>query len=263
MERIHIVGVGPRTGTTLMTECMAACFDIDAFDAHEARVTNHRWNAEVYLSKWPAEIFTVSPRLRLDEHFHVICMIRDPRDVVVSRHAIDQERYWTPLHFWKKQIGHVRRLVGRRRFILVKYEDLVTRPDSVQDEIMRRLTFLRKKRNFGRFHEVATPSARATEALGGVRPITPRRIGNWRNHLPRVAGQIAVHGSIIEDLIEFGYEADDSWLSILKDVNPDYKPSHWTEESEAAASHHASMAFRAWADAILIVALRLFGWRIV
>jgi hypothetical protein len=88
------------------------------------------------------------------------------------------------------------------------------------------------------------------------------RIGNWRNHLPRVAGQIALHGSITEDLIEFGYEIDDSWLSILKDVNPDYKPSHWTEE--ARRQHRITRLWlRAWADAILIVALRLFGWRIV
>ncbi len=110
------------------------------------------------------------------------CMIRDPRDAVVSHHALDQQRYWTPLHFWKKQIGHVRRLIGRRRFIVVKCEDLVTRPDSVQDEIMRRLPFLRKKTNFSHFHEVAAPSALSAEALGGVRPIAPGRIGNWRNH---------------------------------------------------------------------------------
>jgi hypothetical protein len=127
---------------------------------------------------------------------------------------------------------------------------------------MRRLTFLRKKRNFSQFHEVATPSARATEALGGVRPINPRRIGNWRNHLPRVAGQIARHGSLTEDLIEFGYETDDSWLSILKDVNPDYKPSHWTEK--ATKQHRVTRLWlRAWADAILTVALRFFGWPIV
>jgi len=231
MERIHIVGVGPRTGTTLMAECIVACFDIDAFDTHEARVTSHRWNAEVYLSKWPAEIFTVGPRLRIDRHFHVICMIRDPRDAVVSRHALDQQRYCTPLHFWTKQIGHVRRLVGKSRFILIKYEDLVTTPDSVQEQIIRRLQFLKKKANFSGFHEVATPSTRAVEALGGVRRIAPERIGNWRNHLPRLAGQIARHGSVSQDLIEFGYEPDDSWLSILKDIQPDNEPSHWTEES--------------------------------
>jgi hypothetical protein len=262
MERIHIVGVGPRTGTTLMAECMVACFDIDAFAAHEASVTSHRWNTEIYLTKWPAEISTVSPRLRLDRHFHVICMIRDPRDAVTSYHMQDQQRYWAPLRFWKKQIRHLRRLIGRRRFILVKYEDLVTRPDSVQDEIMRRLPFLRKKTNFSHFHEVAAPSARAAEALGGVRPIAPGRIGNWRNHLPRVAGQIARHGPITKDLIEFGYEADDSWLSTLKDVTPDHKPSHWKEE--AGRQHRITRLWlRAWADAVLIVALRLFGMRIV
>ena len=36
MERLHIVGLGPRTGTTLLAECMATCFEIDAFEPHEA-----------------------------------------------------------------------------------------------------------------------------------------------------------------------------------------------------------------------------------
>ena len=47
--------------------------------------------------------------------------------------------------------------------------------------------------------------------------------------LARVAGQIAIHGSISEDLIAFGYESDESWLAALKGVPPDLTPSHWPE----------------------------------
>jgi hypothetical protein len=36
VKRIHIVGAGPRTGTTLLAESMAACFAIDVFEPHEA-----------------------------------------------------------------------------------------------------------------------------------------------------------------------------------------------------------------------------------
>ena len=38
MRRIHIVGCGPRTGTTLMAELMGTCFDINASCQHEESV---------------------------------------------------------------------------------------------------------------------------------------------------------------------------------------------------------------------------------
>jgi hypothetical protein len=47
--------------------------------------------------------------------------------------------------------------------------------------------------------------------------------------LPRIAGQIALHGSIAEDLVEFGYETDDRWLAELEGIEPDTSPSHWPE----------------------------------
>jgi hypothetical protein len=69
------------------------------------------------------------------------------------------------------------------------------------------------------------------KALGSVRAISADRIGNWRNHLPRVAGQLARHGPITAELVELGYEADDSWLAALDGIEPDMRPSHWPESS--------------------------------
>src|SRR3954451_21592712 len=144
MERIHVSGLGPRTGTTLMAETMVACFDIDAFDDHEAGVFKLRRNASVYLSKWPGAMLSVRRRLRFDRHFHVICMVRDPRDVVTSRHRKDVTRYWAPLRMWKRNYRHAKSIFAHPRVIAVRYEDLVTDPDKVQAEIARRLPFLRK-----------------------------------------------------------------------------------------------------------------------
>ena len=261
MERIHVVGVGPRTGTTLMAECISACFAIDASEPHEARLTRHRWNVGVYLTKYPAEIALVAPRLRLDRHFHVVCMIRDPRDVVVSVHGRDQRRYWAPLRLWLKQAANLRRLLGSERFILVRYEDLVARPDDVQAELARRLPFLKKTAVFSRYHEVAAPSKDSLVALGGIRPIGTESIGNWRNHLPRLKGQIARHGSIADDLVEFGYETDNGWLTHLDGVKPDMRRSHWPEESRQGSQRWRYA--RAWLDALSIAGLRMVGARIV
>ena len=229
MERIHITGLGPRTGTTLMAESMIACFAIDAFDDHEAQVHKLRRNCEVYLSKFPGHTDLLRQRLRFDPHFHVILMLRDPRDAVTSRHRTDPARYWTPLRKWKRNFCNSRPILDHPRVILVRYEDLVTNPDKVQAVIARRLPFLRPTGAFTEFHRRADPSQKAVKALGGVRAISADSIGKWRHHLPRLVGQLSQHGPITAELIELGYEEDDAWLAALDGIEPDMSPSHEPE----------------------------------
>jgi hypothetical protein len=231
MERIHVTGLGPRTGTTVMAEAMVACFAIDAFDDHEAPVFKLRRNCAVYLSKWPGQMLSVRRRLRLDKHFHVICMLRDPRDVVTSRHGNDMARYWAPLRLWKRNFRYARTILGHPRVIPVRYEDLVAEPGKVQAEIARRLPFLLTTGSFTDFHRRADPAASAIAALGGVRALSADSVGNWRRHLPRLAGQLSRHGPVTAELIELGYEYDEGWLASLDGIEPDMSPSHWPEVS--------------------------------
>ena len=231
MQRIHVAGLGPRTGTTLMAESMIACFAVDAFDNHEAPVFKLRRDCSVYVSKWPGQIVSARRRLRFDRHFHVICMLRDPRDVVTSRHRQDMTHYWAPLHLWKRNLRHARAIFDHPRVIPVRYEDLVSDPDKVQAEIARRLPFLRATGAFTDFDRRADPAAPAVRALGGVRAFSADSIGNWRRHLPRLAGQLALHGPVTAELIELGYETDDAWLAALDGIEPDMSPSYWPEIS--------------------------------
>jgi hypothetical protein len=241
MERIHVTGLGPRTGTTLMAESMIACFAMDAFDDHEAHVFKLRRNCAVYISKWPGAMLSVRRRLRFDRHFHVICMVRDPRDVVTSRHGRDMVRYWAPRHgrdmvrywaplrLWKRNYRLAKPLFKHARVMPVRYEDLVTDPDKVRAEIARRLPFLRRTGGFSDFHRLANPAAGAVTALGGVRAFSTDSIGNWRRHLPRLVGQFAQQGPVTAELVELGYETDDAWLAALDGIEPDMTPSHWPD----------------------------------
>lgn len=63
-------------------------------------------------------------RLQADRRFWVICMMRDPRDVVVSRHGKKLEDYWAELDLWKEMLVHYRCVASHPRFITVRYEDL-------------------------------------------------------------------------------------------------------------------------------------------
>ncbi len=230
MKRVHIVGCGPRTGTTLMAEAMIACFEIDHYTRHENRIfMPPPGGGKIFLTKAPRDILVVGPLLRVNPDLYVVYMLRDPRDMITSRHWRDPERYWAGLRYWKAYAPCGRRLKNHPRFITVRYEDFVSNPDKVQGKLIKRMPFLKRKALFSRYHEIAEPSKDSVDALRGVRPISPVGIGSWRNHLPRVAGQLQLHGSIVRDLIEHGYEKDDSWLNCLEGVEPDIRQSHWPE----------------------------------
>jgi hypothetical protein len=239
---------------------MIACFEIDAFEEHEASLCRHRRNVGIYLTKNPADSHIVSPRLLVDRHFHVIAMLRDPRDVIVSIHSQNPNRYWAPLRFWKTHANNIRRLMEHRRFVVIHYEKLVRDPDAIQDMLVERMPFLKTKARFSEFHNVASPSVNSLRALGVLRPIGTDSIGNWRNHLPRLVGQLSIHGPITHDLIDFGYETDDSWLSLLDGVEPNLSASQFPELAPLPVW---KILRRKYTEAASIAAARLLGITLV
>lgn len=233
MKRIHIVGCSPRSGTTLLTEAMISCFEIDLYESHETSIFRQpARTGNIYLTKRPGDICVIGPALRVDPDLYVIYMLRDPRDIICSKHGKDSGRYWVGLNAWNTYSFYGRKLQGHRRFMVVRYEELTRHPDNIQTALMERMPFLVRKASFSDYHRTAKPSEDSLAALGGVRPISIERTGNWRNHLPRLAGQMLLHDakSLAEDLVEYGYEKDETWLKELQGVYPDTMPSHWPDQ---------------------------------
>jgi hypothetical protein len=228
MERIHVVGAGPRTGTTLLAECMVSCFAIDAFEPHEASLCRHKRNVGIYLTKNPVDLHIVSPRLLIDRHLHVIAMLRDPRDVIVSRHPNDPKRLGAAPVLEAPCAGHSP-AAGPSALHRGSLRGPGAAPRRGPGGTPCADAVLEATGAVQRLPQAGAAAAKSVAAMDSVRPIDIASIGNWRNHLARVAGQIAIHGSISEDLIAFGYESDESWLAALKGVPPDLTPSHWPE----------------------------------
>jgi len=249
MQRIHIVGCSPRSGTTLLAEMMLICFDIDVSTRHEDRI--HTWphrRGKIFLTKKPRDILVAKSVLSVMRNLHIIYLVRDPRDIIVSRHGKEPDRYWSGLEYWQNYTPYGRELRGHPRFVEIQYEDLVSRPDEVQQVIQTRIPFLEEKAKFSRYHELARPSDESRKALKGVRPVSPSSIGRWRRHKPRVAGQIQLNGSISADLIAFGYEKDEMWEKELEGVEPDLRDSHLTGllTEKSIRKYRRAEGFRAW-----------------
>ena len=230
MKRIHIVGCSPRSGTTLITELMINCFNVDMYDEHETSIFKWpKYKANIYVTKFPADIQRIDYLLDKMKNLYVICMLRDPRDIIVSVHMHDSEKYWCGLKFWKNCTPHIDKLINHPRFILIYYEELIAKPDFIQKHINQRLPFLQKTVPFSQFHLHANPSIKSQQALSSLRPLSNASISIWKQHIHRIKGQIELHGPITDDLIKYGYERNNEWEKLLDDITPDCGYSHLTE----------------------------------
>ena len=230
MQHVHITGVSPRTGTTLMMELMVSCFEFDDCPIHEqSLLLAPNTGIDRFCSKNPGpdDLRFALAALKKNPDLWIIGMVRDPRDVVVSRHLQSPDEFWADLSAIKTRAKYLLNSNTHDRFIIVRYEDLVNNPDAVQDALIACIPFLEKRARFSDFSKIARPSANAKRALGGVRAISTNSIGRWRDELPRLKGQIARYGPIEELLRTLGYEQGEDWSTILQGVEPDMTESFW------------------------------------
>lgn len=223
-NRIHITSSGPRTGTTLLAEVMKTCFEIDCYCDHEAdmSVSNTSFGqCNTILTKRPSSTKNLDKILNWDPNLYVICLIRDPRDMICSFHGRIKDTYYCDLHFWTDFVKSYEKVHGKDRVLLIRYEDFTENPDLVQNIILKALPFLKKKYNFSDFHLYSKPNDDSILALKELRPIESKGIGNWRNHLPRIKQQMHEYSSLDDSLIKFGYERDMEWTHLLDSVAPE------------------------------------------
>ena len=229
-KHLHIVACSPRSGTTLLHEAMVTCFKVDKHYDHEVRFNQVTANdGEIVVTKRPKDTMYM-PDVIDDPELYVIYVMRDPRDVIVSRHGKNKDMYYSNIRLWRELHAYAAKISSHERFLQVGYEEFVTNPDSVQDKIASKFPWLQTLHKFSEYHLHANVSEKSKLAMNDVRPIAPTSVGKWKNNLPRIKAQQLTHGSLTPDLIECGYESSGAWEQVLNDVEPDFSRSRYPEK---------------------------------
>jgi len=230
-KHLHIVACSPRSGTTLLHEVMVTCFNVDKHYDHEVRfnlVTAA--DGQTLITKRPKDTMYMPAVIDDDPEFYVIYVMRDPRDVIVSRHAKDKSIYYSNIRLWRQMHAYAKQMASHERFLQVRYEDFVRDPDATQQMIADKFPWLERVHNFSEYHEYAQVSEKSITAMHSVRPIAPTSVGVWTQHPGRIKGQQVIHGSLTPDLIECGYESKADWEQVLDGVEPDFRKSLYPEK---------------------------------
>lgn len=229
-KHLHIVACSPRSGTTLLHEVMVTCFKVDKHYDHEVRFNLVSADAgQILITKRPKDTMYM-PDVIDDPELYVIYVLRDPRDVIVSRHGKDKDMYYSNIRLWRELQACARSIATHERFLQISYEEFVRNPDAVQEQVAEKFPWLQKRHNFSEYHEHAVVSEKSKLAMNDVRPIAPTSVGKWKDNLARIKGQQLTHGSLTPDLIACGYESSADWEQLLDGVAPDFSKSRYPEK---------------------------------
>lgn len=210
-RRIFILGCA-RSGTWLAA-AMMTCFR-DAFVLREeaacGRFARIAAPERTHVMKREAEACETAHLI--PAAIDLLYVVRFPLDVLVSPH-IDIEHY-VDVERWQVEVAALRRLMAARPdgVHIVRYEDLVNRPDWEQTQIADRFG-LQAERPFSRFHEGFAIRWRVARAMNGIRPPDRSSIGRWRStaayrdYCRRIWPQIEADAMWICET--FGYELPD------------------------------------------------------
>lgn len=140
-------------------------------------------------------------------NFRFIQIIRDGRDVILSKHPKDANKYWVEPERWIRDVSIGAGYTDHPNMHTIRYEDLINHFEETMSGICNYLNIELTDRVLN-WHQFA--SVRRNNALfSEIGKLSNRSIGKWRipEHRERV-GQLTSIPGAMELLKKYGYLAD-------------------------------------------------------
>lgn len=175
-QRILICGAA-RQGNTLLMNLLGTGFrHVRILSGEQVPERGASRPGRMLVGKRPGSIVGIRQLVK-EWDLGIIFTIRDPRDVVTSRHT-DGE-YWRRPGQWAERAGLVRQYREHPRAMVVRFERLIRQPEQVQEEIGQKF-HLSPWRPFSECHQhFDGADAEGIHAMHGARPFDRSRIGHW------------------------------------------------------------------------------------
>lgn len=235
-KHIVIAGQG-RSGSTLFYNMMGATLQGYRFYDQEVPAVQALAAPGNGCTKRPYDIFQapqiVKTAAQYGKSLELIVMLRDPRDILTSRHQGVKDDYFyaadhayfisdnaapsftspgfLPVH--KAILDVTQSGIFTDGIFFLKYEELVENPEAIQALLAEQmgLTF---KGSFRDFNKREIPEV-LQRPLNGVRDVETSRRRKWKapEHHARIVEQFTRFPVLHDVLISLGYEKDQSWFA--------------------------------------------------
>ncbi|MFC1669103.1 sulfotransferase [Spirochaetota bacterium] len=195
-QKLIITGCA-RSGTTLLHSLMSCFDDVKIYKFRETLPS--KLNGKDLNKVLKKYIVIKRPQFNVDDQryftfnnlleqeYRIINIIRDGRDVLVSRHPDDPSKYWVKPDRW---LNAVRETIEHRNnpFIhVLKYESLVVQTKTELDKIALFLGVERKQTLSGSNIHLYPPVQNYLKnaTMKGTGPIFSHSVGNWKKEIHR------------------------------------------------------------------------------
>jgi len=181
IDRILICGCA-RSGNTLMFSLIDTGFE------NIVKVKGGPWGEQVpkeavegkvVVGKFPRKASRLY-KLMADD-LGIIYMMRDPRDVLVSKHFERPRTYWTSVERWIRTATVALEYKDHPNVLLLKYEDLITKPNKAQKAMAEKFNLEAARKFEDCYESFDTKDKYNAKTMNGIRPLDKSRIGAWKD----------------------------------------------------------------------------------
>lgn len=210
MRRVGVLS-NPRSGTSLMVYLLVSGFNLCGWGSlfpYLGKNDIYEFRCEV------GDLLSWGTR-----KYHVVFVIRDPRNVIVSKHPATNE-YLVDFGAWYVNYKKCLHLSSVVNINVVRFEDILSNPSKVQESISSFLG-LPVLNDFNCCYK-CKPSVELSRVgdlvfeMGGLRSLGPQK-QNWKLEVnkDRIVQQLIQFPEIIQMVVELGYEEDYCWVDDL------------------------------------------------
>ena len=189
----------------------------------DTQVLEHeqKFNADVHLpseartvTKHPTDYGRIYSIFKKRKDVRAIVMIRDGRDVCVSKHPEKPDAYLVPASRWTGYANHLRRYryLHPDRIMPVEYSRFTFDHEGIMEQVAR-FVGTTVERKWKDVMPTLDPAVKTVNAMCGVRPVTTDRVGVWKKpeHAERVA-ELYKYPEFNAELLGWGYVKTIDWL---------------------------------------------------
>jgi hypothetical protein len=137
--------------------------------------------------------------------YRIISMVRDPRDVLVSKHANDLNKYWVRLEVVIRNCEEYLKNLTNPDVLFVRYENLVTNPCREMDRVSF-FTGFTYNSFFMDFYKLEEATWVINNSLNGPRKLDTDSIGNWKKREHKKRMKEVMTDQLKDYIVKLGYK---------------------------------------------------------
>lgn len=151
--------------------------------------------------------------------YYVVLVVRDPRAVITSRHPASPSEFFIDFENWYTNHLECTSLGEKINLCQIRFEDLVSDPDRVQEHVATELSLpIVKPFSLCTNPDEQVGLARQDEMaieMGTVRPFDMEAIHRWKlpQYRERIRDQLLRYPEMVDILIKLGYEKNGDWTT--------------------------------------------------